>query len=104
MKTIKLILLCTALSIGLTSCGMNNNEPARTETPMHTQDTNNVSDTNNGRVEEDIRDAGDSAGNAVDNIGDAAGDVVDGVGNAAGDVVEGVGDAVGTNDANNNGR
>lgn len=102
MKTIKLILMSMVLSAVLTSCGMRNNEPARTQAPMN--ENNNVSDTNNGRVEEDIRDAGESAGNAVDNIGDAAGDVVDGVGNAAGDVVEGVGDAVGTNDANNNGR
>ncbi len=102
MKTIKLILLCTALSIGLTSCGMNNNEPARTETPMHTQDTNNVSDTDNGRVEEDVRDVGDSAGNAVDNMGQAAGDVVEGVGDAAGDMVDGVGDAMNGNNNNNN--
>lgn len=86
MKTIKLILLCTALTLSLASCGMNDGKISETQAPTATQSTDNV--------ENDIRDVGDDAGNAVKDVGDAAGDVVEGVGDAAGDVVEGVDNAV----------
>lgn len=105
MKSIKLILLSVIAAAMLTSCGMNNSKTNASPSPQATQDNNgNVSDTDNGRVSDDVRDVGDNAGNAVEDVGDAAGDVVEGVGDAAGDVVEGVGDAVDTNDANNNNR
>lgn len=109
MKEIKLILLSILAAAMLTSCGMNDDMSA-SPTPMATQDSGNVSDTNDGQVNgengnnnesvgDDVKDVGDDMGNAVRDVGDAAGDVVDGVGNAAGDVVNGVEDAV---DGNNN--
>jgi hypothetical protein len=106
MKGIKLFLLSALAASMLASCGMNNSGTTASPTPHATESSNsgNVSDTNNGTVSEDVKDAGDSAGNAVKDVGDAAGDVVEGVGDAAGDVVEGVGDAVDGNNNDNNNR
>lgn len=102
MKGIKLILLSALLTATLASCGMNNSSSNATPSPAATENTGNVSNTDNGTVSDDVENAGDAAGNAVKDTGDAAGDIVEGAGDAAGDVVEGVGDAVGVNDANNN--
>jgi hypothetical protein len=104
MKGIKLILMSALLTAMLASCGMNNSSSTATPTPSATENTGNVSNTDNGTVSNDVKDAGDAAGEAVKDTGDAAGDIVEDAGNAAGDVMEGIGDAVGTNDSNNNNR
>ena len=119
MKNIKLILLAAALCLSLASCGMNTarNNAANNSVTAAPKATNNVSDTNNGRIEEDNRTGSmtDTAGNAVNNATDAAGNIVrdagdavgnaaDSAGNIANDAIQGAGDAIGVNDANGNGR
>lgn len=104
MKGLKLILLSAVIAAMLTSCGTNNSSSKTTASPSATQNTGNVSNTDNGKVSNDVEKAGDAAGNAVKDVGDAAGDIVEGAGDAASDVVEGAGDAAGMNDANNNGK
>lgn len=123
MKNIKLIFISATICALLASCGMNtarnnantntiNNSPKPTATAA-----NNVSDTNNGKIEEDnktgnmadtagnaVNDASDAAGNIVRDAGDAVGDAADSVGDMAKNAVDGAGDAVGMNDANGNGR
>ncbi|MCH5210374.1 MAG: hypothetical protein J1F01_05350 [Oscillospiraceae bacterium] len=123
MKGIKLILLSVVITAMLTSCGTNNAKNTKTSPAPRATSSSNVSDTNNGTIEDDskntgnsmrddagnaVKDAGDmakDAGDAVGDIardtGDVAGDIVDGAGNVVEDAGDAVGDAVeGSNKGN----
>lgn len=123
MKNIKLIFISATICALLASCGMNTARNNANSSPKPTSTaTTNVSDTNNGRVEEDNRtnnsanndmtntagdtasNIGDAAGNMARDAGDVVGDAANGVGDMASDAINGAGDAVGMNGGNNNGQ
>ena len=95
MKGIKLVILSVIVTAMLASCGTNN---ARNSAAPKATDTGNVSDTNNGKVQDDTKDTGmkNDTDNAAKDTGDAAKDVGDAAGNAVKDAGDAAKDAVDT--------